>query len=58
MENELRDAEFAENLFRLDRQAEQNRTISLELSSMVVADSIEWLPAAQWANTSPQKTLL
>jgi hypothetical protein len=53
MKNELQDAEFAEDLLRLDRQAEQNRAISLEVCSMVVADSIEWLPATEWAKTSP-----
>jgi hypothetical protein len=55
METGFRDAEFAEQLCRLDREAEQSRTASLEVSELVVTGSREWLSATEWVATSTLK---
>ncbi|HEX3685520.1 MAG TPA: hypothetical protein VHU83_23505 [Bryobacteraceae bacterium] len=54
MENELLDLEFAEDLCRLDEQAERSRAISLERCGLIVTNSIEWLPATEWVKSSSQ----
>jgi hypothetical protein len=54
MENEFRDAEFAAQLCRLDREAELCRSITLQVSDLIVANSREWLSAAEWVPVSSQ----
>jgi hypothetical protein len=54
MADHFGDLEFAEEMCRLDEQAEHHRSISLDVCSMVVANSIEWLPAAEWVKPPAQ----